>query len=81
MTTRREIAQLLAKNAINVVEKTTSQKCVDHRDLTSLSQSIDSRKPRQANGKCTHKCRVHEINECQNDMEDLSEQIQSLFYS
>ena len=41
----------------------------------------DSRKPRQATGKCTHKCRVHEINECQNEMEDLSEQVQSLFYS
>ena len=39
----------------------------------------NSRKPRQANGKCT--CRVHEINECQNDMEDLSEQVQSVFYS
>ena len=33
----------------------------------------DSRKPRQASGRCTHKCRVHEVNEeCQNDMEDLS---------
>ena len=42
----------------------------------------DSRKLRQANGngKCT-RCKVHEINECQNDMEDLSEQVQSLFYS
>ena len=41
----------------------------------------DSRKPSKAYGKCTHKCRVHEINECQNDMEDLNEQVQSLFYS
>ena len=43
----------------------------------------DSRKPSKANGngRCTHKCRVHEINECQNDMEDLNEQVQSLFYS
>ena len=39
----------------------------------------DSRKLRQANGKCTR--RVHEINKGQNDMEDLSEQVQSLFYS
>ena len=35
----------------------------------------DSRKPSKAYGKCTHKCRVHEINECQNDMEDLNEQV------
>ena len=41
----------------------------------------DSRKPRQANSRYTHKCRVHEINECQDDMEDLSKQVQSLFYS
>ena len=41
----------------------------------------DSRKPSKANGRRTHKCRVHEINECQNDMEDLNEQVQSLFYS
>ena len=42
----------------------------------------DSRKLRQANGRCTHKCRVHEINEeCQDDMENLTEQVQSLFYS
>ena len=41
----------------------------------------DSRKPSKANGRCTHKCRVHEINRCQNNMEDLSEQVQSLFYS
>ena len=41
----------------------------------------DSRKPSKATGKCTQKCRVHEINKCQNDMEDLSEQVQSLFYS
>ena len=34
----------------------------------------DSRKPRQANGRCTHKCRVHEVNEeCQDDMENLTE--------
>ena len=47
----------------------------------------DSRKPRQANGngngngKCTHRCKVHEICECQNDMDDLNDQVQSLFYS
>ena len=41
----------------------------------------DSRKPSKANVKCTHKCRIHEINKCQNDMEDLSGQVQLLFYS
>ena len=41
----------------------------------------DSRKPSKANGKCSHKCRVHETNECQDDMNDLEEQVQSLFYN
>ena len=37
----REIVLHLARNAINVVEKTTSAKCVNPvRDLTSLSQSV-----------------------------------------
>ena len=42
----------------------------------------DSRRPRQANGnRCTHKCRVHEVNEeCQDDMENLTDQVQLLFY-
>ena len=31
--------------------------------------------------KCTHRCDVHEITECQDDtMEDLTDQVQSLFY-
>ena len=45
----------------------------------------DSRKLSKANGKgsskCLHKCKIHEINECHDDMEDLNEQVQSLFYS
>ena len=42
----------------------------------------DLRKLRQATGRCTHKCIVHEVNEeCQNDMENLTDQVQSLFYS
>ena len=42
----------------------------------------DSRKPRQATGKCTHKCKVHEVNEeCHDDMGNLNEQVQSLFYA
>ena len=41
VTTRREIVQRLAENAISVVIKTTLAKCVDHRDLMSLSQSMN----------------------------------------
>ena len=47
----------------------------------NAESKCDSRKPSKANGRCTHKCRVHEINECQNDMDNLNEQVQSLFYS
>ena len=75
VTTRKEIAQLLVNFVIVVGGKTTSNL------NAKLSQSHDSRKPSKANGRCTHKCRVNEINECQNDMEDMSEQVQSLVYS
>ena len=37
----------------------------------------------RTNGKCKHRCNVHEINEdCHNDngIEDLTDQVQSLFY-
>ena len=27
------------------------------------------------------RCKVHEISECQDDMEDLRDQVQSLYYS
>ena len=77
VTTRREIAQHLTKNAISVVAKTTLAK------MCKSESKRDSRRPRQANGnRCSHKCRVHEINEeCQDDMENLTEQVQLLFYS
>ena len=72
----------LARNAINVVEKTTLAKCVNPvRDLTSLSQSMtqESQDRLMVN---VHKCRVHEINESvKMTWKDLSEQVQSLFYS
>ena len=82
----RDIVQHLARSAIDVVRKTTLAKCVNPqvRDLTSfsLSQSVTQESQARLTGRCTHKCRVHEVNEeCQNDMEDLSEQVQSLFYS
>ena len=59
-----------------------SNMCGSLRSSNSESKH-DSRRPRQANEKkCTRcKCRVHEISKCQNDMDDLSKQVQSLFYS
>ena len=59
-----------------------SQMCKSSKGFEKSESKCDSRKPRQATGRCTHKCRVYEVNEeCQNDMEDLSEQVESLFYS
>ena len=58
--------------------------CKNHFSNMCKSESkSDSGRPKWANGKCTHKCKckVHEISECQNDMDDLSDQVQSLFYS
>ena len=61
-------------------------KCGHKNHFSKICKSeskCDSRRPRQANGnRCTHKCRVHEINEeYQDDMENLTEQVQLLFYS
>ena len=63
VTTRREIAQHLAENAISVVAKTTLAKCVNPqvKDLKSLSQSVTQESLRQATGRCTQcKFRVQE---------------------
>ena len=76
----KEIAQHMAKNVINVVGKTTSGLCVSPKNLES---KCDSRRPngaRKNSNKYSHKCNVHDIEECQDDMEDLTEQVQSLFY-
>ena len=60
-------------------------KCGHKNHFSNMCKSeskSDSRRPKWANGKCTHKCKVHEINEeCHDDMENLSDQVQSLFYS
>ena len=82
----RVIVQLLAKNAIDAVVRTTLEKCVDlARDPASLSQDMTQGGQvgphGNGNGKCSHKCRVYEVNECHDDMEDLNEQVQSLFYA
>ena len=73
----------LARIASNAVVRTTLEKCGRSKGSSKFKSESkrDSRKPSKANGKCSHKCRVHEINECHDDMEDLSEQVQSLFYS
>ena len=73
----------LARIVPNVVARTTLEKCAGPKRSNKFKSESkhDSRKPSKANGRYTHKCRVHEINECQNDMENLNEQVQSLFYS
>ena len=57
-------------------------KCRSKKGSKSKSESrCDSRRPSRANGKCLHKCRVYEVNEeCHDDMDDLTEQVHSLFY-
>ena len=53
----------------------------------SESKRDSTRRPdgaiRKNSRKCSHRCNVHEIEECHDDslMEDLNEQVQSLFYS
>ena len=79
ITTRREIVLHLAKNAISVVARTTSAKCAS----LSLSQSVTQGgqdRPMEINVPINVGCmRVNE--ECHDDMENLTEQVQSLFYS
>ena len=58
-----------------------SKKCRSSKG-SKYESKHDSRRPNRVNGKCSHKCRVHEvIEECHDDMEDLNEQVQSLFYA
>ena len=54
-------------------------KCRSERGSSKAESKHDSRS--KTNGRCSYKCRVHEVDECHDDMEDLSEQVQSLFYS
>ena len=55
--------------------------CRSSKGSNTSESRRDSRKPSKAKDKCSHKCKFHEINECQDDMEDLTEQVQSLFYN
>ena len=59
--------------------------CRSSKGSSKSESKCDSRRPGRANGngngKCLHKCRVHQVNECHDDMEDLNEQVQSLFYA
>ena len=78
------IVQHMAKAVTNVVVKTTLEPSADPVlvDL-SLSQSVTQGGqigPIEKN-RCSHRCNVHEINEeCHDDIGDLTEQVQSLFY-
>ena len=83
-TTREanRIAQLLAKLVIIVVERTTLR-------MYANLRGSDKDKSCRAKGKCTHRCDIHEIDCCDDspknstestDMDDLADQVQSLFY-
>ena len=77
----------MAKSVINVVENCPAyskecDKCGGKNHFRTVCKSKeyeskhDSRRPNGARknfNKCSHKCNVHEIEECQNDMEDLTE--------
>ena len=57
-------------------------KCRSEKGSSKSESGHDSRKLSKAKGKCSHNCRFHEVNEeCHDDMEDLNEQVQSLFYA
>ena len=83
--TTKENALPLAELVIIVEGKNHFEsKCRSKRGSSKSESKHDSRRPSRANGngKCSHKCRVHEVNEeCHDDLEDLNEQVQSLFYS
>ena len=66
----KEIVLHLARHVINVVERTTLRLC---KSKESESKHDSRRSDR------TKRRNINEI-ECQNDMEDLTEQVQSLFY-
>ena len=85
------IAQLLVKLVTNVVERTTSKM---YAKLISLVPGRGSDRDRscRTKGNCTHKCDIHEVECCDDSpkicsnngktdaMNDLTEQVQSLFY-
>ena len=78
----RETVQLFGKECHKCGGKNHFGKmCRSSKGSNKSESGRDSRRPSKANGKCSYKCRVHEINECQDDMEHLTEQVQSLFYS
>ena len=55
--------------------------CRSSKGSNKYESGHDSRKLSKANGKgnskCSHKCKFHKINECHNDMDNLTEQVQS----
>ena len=72
--TERGIVLHMAKNAISVVARTTSAICARSQSVTPGGQNGPMKME-------SVPIDVHEICECQNDMDDLSDQVQSLFYS
>ena len=58
------------------------KKCTNNSSRSSEGSNLRKRLFRTNGRKCTHRCNVHEIEECHDDnsVENLMEQVQSFFY-
>ena len=74
VATKRGIVLHLAKNAISVVARTTSVTCVRSQMVTQGGQDGPM-------GNVPIDVRYMRLMKCHSDMENLTEQVQSLFYS
>ena len=74
----------LEKGATHVVSRTTSNQNVLGKGLVGPMVEKGQIGPKEID-KCTHRCNIYEINEdCHDDdnsIGDLTDQVQSLFYS
>ena len=62
----------------------TCDGCGQRNHLKAMCRSKDQglkHGSKKTSKKCTHRCYIHEMNECHDYMEDLQDQVQSLFYS
>ena len=59
------------------------------KNVCKSKRGSDKNKSHRAKGKCTHRCDIHEVDCCDDnsenstestDMDDLADQVQSLFY-
>ena len=78
----RVAVQHMGKYAVDVVRRTTfDKKCRQNTD-SGRSGKCKGRDTQFDKKTCTHRCNVHEVKECCDDniVEDLMEQVQSLFY-